>query len=157
MASLDQDKATHVVDLITALPATDKYDTIKDRLIAAFTPSDLERANNILDMPELGDDKPSALMSKMLALINNHDTCVFFRTIFLRRLPDDVRIVLASSHETDLWKLALALEADNLIQVWSRGASTVQKRPLGNKGEHRGGPGNLTSPYYFLLHRSKRR
>ena len=138
MASLDQDTATHVVDLITNPPAADKYDTIKGRLIAAFTPSDLERANTILDMPELGVDKLSYLMSKMLALIDDHDHCVFFRAIFLRRLPDDVRIVLASSRETDLRKLAL--EADELIQAQSRGASAVQKRPLGTKREHRGGP-----------------
>ena len=152
-ASLDQDTATHVVDLITAPPATDKYDTINGRLIAVFTPSDLERAKHILDMPELGEDKPSTLMSKMLALIDDHNPCVFFRVIFLRRLPDNVRIVLVSSRETDLRKLAL--EADELIQAQSLSISEVRKQPpgttQGNKQKHRGGAFPVQQPGPLLL------
>ena len=105
-------------------------------------------------MSELGDDKPSALMSKMLALIDDHDLCILFCAIFLRRPPDNICIVLASSQETDLWKLSL--EADKLIQAQRRCDSTVQRRSSGpakaSKRKHQRGPSRSSNPAYCSYH-----
>ena len=40
--------------------------------------------------------KPSELMDEMLALLDEHDdTCFLFEQIFLRQLPEDIRLQLA--------------------------------------------------------------
>lgn len=54
-----------------------------------FTPSDLEQANTILNMPELGDDKPSALMS-YIGKLRKPETVGALTAMswFTRTLPD---------------------------------------------------------------------
>ncbi len=97
LAALDQDTATRVVDLIENPPANDRYNTLKDCLITTFALSKWERARALLDMPDLGDDKHSALMDKMLALLGHHHPCFLFHELFLDHLLEDTRKILVHS------------------------------------------------------------
>ena len=112
VAALDQATAKRLIDLLKAPPGNDKYTAIKARLTRTFGLAEYERSNRLLDMPELGDDKPSVLMDNMLALLDDHEPCFLFRGVFLRRLPEDIRGPLIDSKEKDCRKLAA--KADNL-------------------------------------------
>ena len=68
--------------------------------------SDNERAARLLNMPQLGDKKPSVLMNEMLSLITDHRSCFLFNYLFLQLLPDDIRMVLSGQQWNDLRQLA---------------------------------------------------
>ena len=94
LAALDQQTATRFIDLISRPPATDKYKTLKDRLLETFGLSKRERAARLLHFRPLGASKPSALMDEMLALLGDHTPCLLFEQLFLERLPVDIQIQL---------------------------------------------------------------
>ena len=115
VAALDQSTAKRVIDLLSAPPGNAKYQALKDRLDDTYSLSEFERGVRLLHMPEQGDDKPSLLMDNMLALLDGHAPCFIFRCLFLERLPEDIRSVLAHSKVTDCRQLAKA--ADTLWEA----------------------------------------
>lgn len=127
VSSLDQDTATRVLDYLKAPPDNNKFEGLKTRLLDTFTLSEYERANRIIDAPELGDDKPTALMDKMLALLGTHEPCFLFRVHFLRRLPEEIRGPLLHSKVEDC--RALAKAADTLWLARSTTTNVVAKSP----------------------------
>ena len=109
VAALPEDVAVRALDYIESMVdsnSQEKYKGLKDRLLATFTPSDYERAGMLINGPNLGDDKPSALMDRMLALLGDHKPCLLFKRLFLERLPVEVRAPLLHSSEKDMRKLA---------------------------------------------------
>ena len=106
LAALDQQTATRFIDLISRPPATDKYKTLKDRLLETFGLSKRERDARLLHFRPLGDSKPSALMDEMLALLGDHTPCLLFEQLFLERLPEDTRIQLVDGKIEDHRELA---------------------------------------------------
>lgn len=128
VAALDQDTASRLLDLLDNPPAAGKYNAIKDRLVATFALSRYERAGRLLDLPELGDERPSALMDKMLALLGDHPPCFLFHRLFLDRMPESIRGVLVHSGEED--SRALAKRAD---QLWEA-QSSLKAHAVGRRG-----------------------
>lgn len=110
VAALDQETATRILDLLNDPPVAEKYDKLKRRLLDTFALSQYECAGHILHMPDLGDEKPSCLMDKMLSFLGNHPPCFLFKRIFLERLPEDIRATLVHSQEQDCRKLAKAAD-----------------------------------------------
>ena len=106
VAALDQDVATRVLDLLQAPPIANKYNAIKTRLLSTFTLSESQRAAALLSINGLGDDKPSLLLDKMLALLGNHTPCFIFKEIFMRQMPGDIRPHLAQTDVSDFRELA---------------------------------------------------
>lgn len=53
--------------------------------------------SHLLHIP-LGDSKPSALVEEMLTLIGDHPHCFLFKQLFLERLAEDIRVVLADDN-----------------------------------------------------------
>jgi hypothetical protein len=70
--------------------------------------SKYQRANDLLDMPALGDTKPSILMAKMLAIqpLDN----VLLEALFLKRLPVTMRKHLGAREFTSPVELAKAAD-----------------------------------------------
>ena len=105
----------------------------------------------------LGDSKPSALMDEMLALLSDHTPCLLFEQLFLKRLPDDIRIQLVDGKIEDY--RALARRVDDL---WSSRdmepltVSAVQRRPLATRQQTISGTSRFDTPdsnrlcYYHL-------
>ena len=109
IAALPKDVATRALDSIESMAdsySTEKYKGLKGRLLGTFTPSDYERAGMLINGLDLGDDKPSALMDRMLALLGDHEPCLLFKRLFLQRLPAEVRAPLLQSSEKNMRKLA---------------------------------------------------
>ena len=109
VAALDQDSAQRVIDLLEDPPRDHKYLALKKRLLDTFDLSDNAR---LLNMPQLGDKKPSVLMNEMLALIADHCPCFLFNYLFLQLLPDDIRMILSGQQWND--PRQLAARADEL-------------------------------------------
>ena len=102
VASLSPEYATQVRDLILHVPAASPYDTLKRQLIARTALPAERRLRQLFQSTELGDQRPSQLLRCMQQLLGE-DTAgadgTLLREMFLQRLPDNVRMVLASSAE----------------------------------------------------------
>jgi hypothetical protein len=79
--------------LLAVTPETaNPYALIKERLTANFGKTRWQRAFELLDHPDLGDRRPSRMMSDMLALLPAGSTAdTVFLALFLRRLPSSMR------------------------------------------------------------------
>ena len=111
VAALDENTAGRVIDILRNPPETDKYTTLKKRLVTAYELSEQEAAARILDMNGLGDGKPSELLDKMLALVpEGKEPGFLFREVFLRQLPKEIRAHLMQNEYPDLRELAKAAD-----------------------------------------------
>ena len=124
VAALDQDTAKRVIDLLSVPPGVGKYNALKARLKDTYGLSEFDRGTRLLHVPVLGDDKPSALMDNMLALLGSHQPCFLFRALFLERLPEEIRGVLVYSQEQDSRRLAKA--ADTLWEARSTATNAIR-------------------------------
>ena len=110
--AISQSNAVKVLDLIRA-PPTDPYRHLNDHLLKIYALTDYAQYKAISSLPLSGDMLPSALMSKMLALLPaDHQACFFLHGAFLKRLPPDVRAHLV--HDPTYFSLTLALRADKI-------------------------------------------
>ncbi len=89
------------------------YTLIKEALMGSFGKTKWQMAYALLDHPDLGDRRPSAMMAEMLALrFETSPPDSLFLALFLRRLPTSIRDHLAAAnHET---ATAMSTHADIL-------------------------------------------
>ena len=108
VAALDQTTALRVIDILEDPPRHDKYGNLKRRLTDIFGLSRRQRADRLIDigLQSLGDRRPSQLMDEMLALLGSHKPCMLFESIFLKCMPKDIRLQLATASFDDLRTLA---------------------------------------------------
>jgi hypothetical protein len=99
--------------LCPATPAANPYTVLKGRLLSSHQQTDFQRAEMLFDMPALGNRKPSQLMASMLEVCpRGAEKCILFLCLFLRRLPRELRVLLARADHSDL--KGLAEQADEL-------------------------------------------
>lgn len=94
-----------VSDIITSPPEDHKYETLKKRLIAVHGKSREACVHELLYGVELGDQRPSQLLSRMRSLASDTFGDELLKSLWLARLPSNAQTVLASSTD-DLTKLA---------------------------------------------------
>ena len=127
--NLSPEVAARVMTVLSSPPAEGKYEALKAKLLKEYTLTNQERAAALLDLPGLGDQKPSQLLSRMLELFpagDSHTTsCFLFREIFLRQLPADLRLHLADKSGMSLE--SLAEEADKFFTSAGQRVSAVQQ------------------------------
>ncbi len=92
VAALDQDTASCVLDLLSNPPEESKHEAIKSRLLRTYGLSHRVRANRLLQLDDLGDRKPSALMDEMWSLLDGYSPCLLFEQLFINRMPDPIRL-----------------------------------------------------------------
>jgi hypothetical protein len=130
-----------VADIMEALPATEQYQVLKDRLLASHQLTGYQRAEKLFAMPALGARKPSNLMAAMLeGCPRGEEKTELFACLFLQRLPRELRILLARADHKDPKKLADEAEAVAAAELWRRPAPAcgardfsggqVDRRPL---------------------------
>jgi hypothetical protein len=94
----------------------DPYVALRTRLFEIYEPDEWECAARLLHMRELGDMKPSQLMDAMLALLPDDEVPgVLFKSVFLARLPSDMRDHV-QAHARRLPPQELAHLADTIWQ-----------------------------------------
>jgi len=113
VASMSQEVASQMIDVIRAPPASEPYEVLKAGLVKTYGLNDYQRFESLISLPLSGDQKPSHLMNRMLALLpEDFKPCFIFRGLFLRRLPADVPAHLLQEDISD--PHALSLKADEL-------------------------------------------
>ena len=109
IASLSPEIATEVRDLILQPPTNNPYNTLRQQLIRRTSTSEQSRLQQLLAGLELGDSRPTRLLRRMQALLSGDTSATdsaLFRELFLQRLPSNVRMVVASSTDSDVQQLA---------------------------------------------------
>ena len=69
---------------MSAPPTTDKYASLKALLLETFELSTAERVRRLFDMSDLGDERPSARMERMLNPLGTEDPKILFTELFMR-------------------------------------------------------------------------
>ncbi len=113
-----------VQDVVAAVndATPDPYALLKARLCSSFGRNKWQLAYALLDHPDLGDRRPSALMDDMLALLPHGDLAdVKFLAMFIRRLPQHMQDHLGTKEFASA--RAMAEHADLLWD--SRGSRPV--------------------------------
>ena len=114
--ALRRDSMRLVADLVETPPAELMYNALKERLLHSHQLTDIQKVDLLVDMPSLGDRKPTQLLAAMVeACPRGQENSVFMSALFLRKLPADVRILLAHMDHTRLKEMATA--ADQLVAM----------------------------------------
>ena len=124
--ALDNVTADRVQNIILN-PPDNPYDALKQALERAFSKTQPEKDQELLNLNGLGDKKPSELLQHMRNL--NVDPETLFKALFLAQLPSEVRRILASSEKTEIEDLAL--QADRITEA-SRLTSVAQVNATGD-------------------------
>ncbi|KYN12433.1 hypothetical protein ALC57_15400 [Trachymyrmex cornetzi] len=103
---LDKTTMISVTDVLENPPATDKYQKLKETLIARFTDSQKKQMRTLLMSIELGDKKPSHLLLEMRDLAGETTTEGLLRTLWLQRMPARTQEMLLIFDDANLDKLA---------------------------------------------------
>ncbi len=109
---LPQDVVMSVRSLVSAIEADPvkqeaSYTLIKEALLGSYGMTKWQMAYSLLDHPDLGDRRPSAMMAEMLSL--RFETTApdsLFLALFLRRLPAAIRDHLAAANHTTATEMA---------------------------------------------------
>jgi len=112
----------------------DPYGLLKQKLTTTYGKTRWQRAFALLDHPDLGDRRPSAMMAEMIALLPagaQPDT--LFLALFLRRLPPSMRDHLAGADNDTADEMAahadLLWDARNSQQVAAVETPVAAVRP----------------------------
>lgn len=116
VAAIESDILNSVHDLILKPPDRDRYVKLKERLIEIYSESETSKIRTLLQGLELGDQRPSYLLSRMRDLAGNHFSDDLLKSLWLSRLPNNIQIILAASNE-DLTKLASMADKINELVI----------------------------------------
>ena len=94
LTALDPVVAERMAGDVASVPVDNKYSYLKEKLMEVYGLTDDQKADQLLDLAGLGDWKPSQLCAHIQSLTVDKD--VILRRIFLRQLPEDVRVQVAA-------------------------------------------------------------
>lgn len=119
IARLPSHVADHVEDMMIEVPTNQPYEMLKARLLEVYAMSNFQRAETLFNTPDLGDMKPSTLLTNMTALLPAGEKPGFlFHYLYMKKLPEDMRVLLAEFKAEDI-KL-LAAKADVIAEQRAR-------------------------------------
>lgn len=116
VAAVESGILNSVQDLILNPPATDKYIALKTRLINIFSESEASKIRTLLQGLELGEQRPSYLLTRMRELAGSQFSENILKSLWLARLPQNIQAILAASNES---LTQLAAMADKIIELAS--------------------------------------
>ena len=123
--ALGDEQQSQVDDIAEALPRPpDAFFRLRDCLVASHSLDVGTRVRQLLEMPALGGQRPSALLAQMRQLCpQGEESGEIFRQLFIQRLPAQVRLQLAEDRHSPVQ--ALAARADTLMANHSYAAAAV--------------------------------
>lgn len=105
ISALESEVLQSVRDIVLNPPTTEKYKALKDKLIAVYAESETVKIKQLLQDLQLGDMRPSQLLSKMSDLAASSLNDNILKTLWMNRLPANMQAILTASSES-LTKLA---------------------------------------------------
>jgi hypothetical protein len=101
-----------IADLVEADPLPQNpYMELRRCLLAAHQLTDIQRVEQLHNLPPLAVQKPSKLLAEMLCLCpRGQENNAFFNCLFLNKLPRELRILLSEADMAD--KQELGARAD---------------------------------------------
>lgn len=105
ISAVDSDILNSVSDIILKPPETEKYKTLKEKLIDLHSESEASKIRTLLQGLELGDQRPSQLLTRMRTLAGDTVGDPLLKSLWLNRLPSGTQTILAALNE-DLTGLA---------------------------------------------------
>ena len=95
VGALPQAVATRVQDALLNRHATTPYTVLKDRLVKTFTPTPYQQGKQLIELAALPAERPTVLLDRMMTLlpasVDRDKPGFLFETLFLEKLPPDVR------------------------------------------------------------------
>lgn len=136
--SIEPETYQQVASLINNPPETNKYHTLKNAIIKTFTDSEAKRIKSLLNDVELGDRRPSQLLSEMSTLYKGPRDRIFSE-LFISRLPSTVRGILMGMKPTNT-ELEPPLEtiaqwADSILEQLDKKERINDVHPSHNTGK----------------------
>ncbi|KAJ6642924.1 Retrovirus-related Pol polyprotein from transposon 17.6, partial [Pseudolycoriella hygida] len=105
---------TQVANAVLHPPDQDKYGNLKAKILNNFSDSNHKKMSKLLQDTVLGDKKPSGLLNEMKRLSTPEINEELLKTLWIKRLPTEVRVILSTSTQT----LAEMSElADKIVEV----------------------------------------
>lgn len=126
VASLPPAVADELDDILSRPPPDDAYDHLKGVLLERTTASERTRIQQLLTAQELGDRRPSQLLHQMRQLLGPQtpgSQDPILRELFLQKLPQGIRMVLAAADDMPLDRLAML--ADRTAEYASPSIATI--------------------------------
>lgn len=100
LAALSPNVISQLTEVIAAIPATDRFDYVKQKIIEHFADSEQRRLNRLLSELPLGDKKPSELFFEMKRVAGSTLGEAALKGLWTKRLPEFVQPVVAASTGT---------------------------------------------------------
>jgi len=117
VSALSESSARRVTHLLSSPPAT-PYTALKAALLSTHQLTDIQKAEKLFNMDNLGSKRPMDLLAEMMELVKpGEEKTQLFAMLFLRRLPPHIRVQLTEDDHTDL--RALAEKADRCAASWA--------------------------------------
>ncbi|GFV20564.1 uncharacterized protein TNCV_776101 [Trichonephila clavipes] len=86
-------------DLVLTPPENGKYETLKKRLIKVHSESEDSKIRTLLQGLELGDQRPSQLLTRIRSLVGDNVGEPLLKSLRLGRLPNGTQTILAALNE----------------------------------------------------------
>ncbi len=147
-----------IADLVEADSLRENpYTELRRRQLAAHQLTDIQRVEQLFNLPPLAAQKPSELLAEMLCLCpRGQENNAFFNCLFLNKLPRELRILLSEADMAD--KQALGARADlfaahnskqahdvvaaaPLLEPEGEDTTVAAVRPEAGSGQHGGSGG----------------
>ncbi|KAH6944128.1 hypothetical protein HPB50_001944 [Hyalomma asiaticum] len=130
LCNLSPEVAQEVADVIAAPLNDAPCQRLKQSILDRTTTSESARLRHLLTSEELGDRRPSQLHNSMRQLLRSSDVNsneALFRELFLQRLPQSTRLVLAAAGELTLDRVAQL--ADRVHDATSARVTALSSTP----------------------------
>ncbi|XP_035205011.1 uncharacterized protein LOC118179964 [Stegodyphus dumicola] len=99
ISALDTEVLQSVREIVLKPPSDNKYEELKNKLISVYEESENTKLKQLLQDLQLGDMRPSQLLSKMQELAGDNFKSNVLQSLWLNRLPNNIQAILASSNE----------------------------------------------------------
>nr|XP_042908050.1 uncharacterized protein LOC122271294 [Parasteatoda tepidariorum] len=99
VAAIESHILDSIQDLIISPPGSNQYSVLKTRLIEIYAETETSKLRTLLQGVELGDQRPSLLLKRMRDLAGKHFSDDLLKSLWLDRLPANIKLVLVASSE----------------------------------------------------------
>lgn len=124
VACLPVEIISSVSDIIKNTEDDNSYVNLKNAILKRKTLSETQRLEQLLDGSAIGDRSPSQYYRDMLTLAGESSLAndKLLKALWLKRLPDQVRVIVASRESEDMDKLC-----DLADKIWDISSSSSSK------------------------------